>query len=71
MNLKYKQEYITKEMTNCYYKYNNKNVLPLNYTDQVYDKILTLPLHPDLDKKELKYIIECLNEIISKNINDE
>lgn len=37
----------------------------LHETDEIYPRILSLPLHPDLSKKEIKYVCEKLIEAIS------
>ncbi len=40
------------------------NGVKLEFTEKIYDELLTLPLHPDLSLKEVKYICN----IIKKNI---
>ncbi|NQV78743.1 MAG: DegT/DnrJ/EryC1/StrS family aminotransferase [Lutibacter sp.] len=37
---------------------------PLEVSESIYDKLLTLPLHPDLSSKDLQFIVESLKEII-------
>ena len=38
-------------------------------TEQIYKELLTLPLHPDIKEKDIKYIFKTLNVIIKKYIS--
>jgi dTDP-4-amino-4,6-dideoxygalactose transaminase len=48
-----------------YYK-KSKKFFP--NTEKIYDKVITLPLHPDLKFKNLNYIVKKLREHLNKNI---
>ena len=37
---------------------------PLEFSESIYEELLTLPLHPDLSKKDLQFIVESVKEII-------
>ena len=40
--------------------------LPLPVTEEIYPKLLTLPLHPDLKESDIDYICECLVKCIEE-----
>ena len=40
--------------------------LPLPVTEEIYPKLLTLPLHPDLDEVDIDYICECLAKCVEE-----
>ena len=43
--------------------YKKKNIKLIN-TDKIFPELLTLPLHPDISKKEANYIIRSLLKIL-------
>ena len=47
--------------------YKDKNILP--NTEKVWNELLTLPLHPELDEEDIKYICKVLIKIINKYKN--
>lgn len=50
-----------------FYKLKKKEILPL--TDKIFNQLLTLPLHPDLRKKDIRYIVSEIKKIkIKKNV---
>ncbi len=46
--------------------YNEILKSPLNKTDSIFDKIISLPLHPELNENTLDYIINCIKEFLNK-----
>ena len=44
--------------------YKNLSINNLNTTERIYPRLLTLPLHPDLNKDDINFIIKNLNEFI-------
>ena len=46
--------------------FKTKKSIKLRNTENIYKRILTLPLHPDLSEREIKYVCENLIKIIKK-----
>lgn len=46
-----------------FYKEHNVNSLPI--TDQVFKRLITLPLHADLQSKDVDYVCDCLLLVLS------
>lgn len=44
--------------------FKNEEILNLNVTDEIYPKILSLPLHVDLTENDIHYVSEKLKELI-------
>ncbi len=38
----------------------------LKGTESYYNEILTLPLHPAMNKKDVEYVVESLKEVLEK-----
>ena len=51
-------------------KYKSKNIF-LPITENIFPELLTLPMHPDLDKKNVEYICEELKKAIKQNNNKD
>ena len=49
-------------------KYRSK-FISLPVTEKIFPELLTLPLHPDLDEKEVEYVCEELTKAIKQNFN--
>lgn len=49
-------------------KYRSKSI-SLPVTEKIFPELLTLPLHPDLDEKEVEYVCEELTKAIKQNFN--
>lgn len=49
-------------------KYRSK-FISLPVTEKIFPELLTLPLHPDLDDKEVEYVCEELTKAIKQNFN--
>jgi len=47
--------------------FKNQSSLPLPTTDGLYPRLLTLPLHPELDFDDLLRIVSVLSEVVNKN----
>ena len=47
-------------------KYRSKSTF-LPVTEKIFPELLTLPLHPDLDEKEVVYVCEELTKAIKQN----
>ena len=47
------------------YKENVKT--PLSITEYIYPRLLTLPLHPDLSKEDIDYIVHNVEEFLHKH----
>ena len=43
--------------------YNSESNNYLKNTEQIYPKLITLPLHPDLCESDIKFIVSSLNEL--------
>ena len=52
--------YYPNHFLNFFYKKNNK----LINTEKLYNKILSLPLHPYITKNNVNYIVSCLKKIL-------
>ena len=70
------QEFLLKNniQTGIHYKpnhllnfFSNQNNLSLKNTESIYKNIITLPLHPDLNFKDLDYIFTSISEFINQN----
>ena len=44
--------------------YKDKDLSSLDKTDQIFQKIMSLPLHPDLKFKEIDYIVESIKDYL-------
>ena len=42
--------------------YQDSSRVPLTNTQDLYSKLLTLPLHPDLTEADLDYIVDIINK---------
>jgi dTDP-4-amino-4,6-dideoxygalactose transaminase len=47
-----------------YFKTGEKIILPV--TDKVYSEVISLPIHPDLDLKDIEYVAKTLIKILPK-----
>ena len=47
--------------------YGHGNQVSLKNTDALYQRIITLPLHPEVSFEDVIYIVEALNEYLSEN----
>ena len=65
------QEYLKEKniQTGIHYKpnhllslYYDLNSLPLKNTEEIYQNILSLPLHPELETKHVDFIVDCINQ---------
>ena len=45
--------------------YKDHNADPLPITDQVFKRLITLPLHADLQTKDVDYVCDCLLLVLS------
>ena len=44
--------------------YRSKSIKHLKNTEMIYPKLITLPLHPDLSEDDIKYVVECLKNLL-------
>ena len=56
-------------MTDFYKKQTYGKSMKLPVTEKIYEKILTLPMHPGLTKEELDYICDSIGEFMDKYSN--
>ena len=54
-------------MTDFYKKQIYGKLVKLPVTEKIYEKILTLPMHPGLTKEELDYICDSIGEFMDRN----
>ena len=53
-------------LTKLYKKKLGHSVGDLPNTERISEKVLTLPMHPELKEEELKYMAESINEFFKK-----
>ena len=44
--------------------YRDDNIIPLSITDRIFPELLSLPLHPDLKKEDIKFVCKKLDEVL-------
>ena len=44
--------------------YKSKSIVDLKNTESIYPRLVTLPLHPDLSEEDIRYIVNCLTNLI-------
>ena len=70
LNLDYIREVLLKKgiQTGLHYQPNHilslySNGLEIKVTEKLSKSLLSIPLHPDLNKKDIQYVCKCLNAL--------
>ena len=53
--------YFPNHLLSFYQSKSNKN---LKNTELIYPRLITLPLHPDLSEDDIRYVVDCLTNLI-------